>query len=129
MATCNCSWCDTRAYRDFRQDHGSDGFEETKYRKTGGKKKPRHVRVGCPGNDGKAHVYVWTSENEETGTYRSPWSDRIIKSFYAKHGYHRMEAKTCVGCGKVAKKRYTEEFQKRVAKYGWYQASYADLDG
>lgn len=128
MARCNCSWCDSRAHKDFRHDKG-DGWEDTPRRKASGKKKARSKRAGCPGNEGKAHVYVWTSEGEYTGMVRNPYTGKVYESFYKKNGYFQYERKTCVGCGKVAKTRNTEQFQKLIAKVGWYRAMYGDRSG
>lgn len=67
--------------RDFRDDHGSDGWDETPYRKTG-KDKKKFVRKGCPENNNGPHVYIWVD-------YDSEWLC----------GY---EIKICCGCLKRA---------------------------
>ena len=128
MAKCKCDWClGGVGRRDFKADKG-DGYEETRHRKTG-KKKARSKRVGCPGNDGKAHVYVWTSEGEYTGWVRNPYSGKVSKSFYLENGFFQREYKKCAGCGKTAGSRYTEQFQKLINKVGWYRAMYGDRSG
>lgn len=43
--------------RDHRHDKG-DGYEETPHKKISKKESPRK-KPGCPGNNGKNHVYVW----------------------------------------------------------------------
>lgn len=68
-----------------------------KSKKKGNKKYP-----GCEGNDGKAHVYVWTSETMPT--------DYL---FYRYFGFHRTEWKICVGCGKRNGTRKTEQYEAR----------------
>lgn len=66
MRKCDCDWCEGAGKRkDFRQDHGSDGWTETPYKKSAKKKKSKK-RLGCPGNDGGAHVYVWVDETYST---------------------------------------------------------------
>lgn len=57
-----------------------------------GKKKRRERVPGCPGNDGKSHVYVWITYKE----YYSPWEEPS----YAK-GW---TVKVCAGCGKRPRK-------------------------
>jgi hypothetical protein len=44
-------------HRDHRHDKG-DGYEETPHKRTD-KKVTQTKKPGCPGNKGKAHVYVW----------------------------------------------------------------------
>lgn len=89
---CKCSDCDDhRKQKDFRHDHGSDGFDETPYRKKSSS--PVKKRTGCPGNDGGAHVYVW----EKDFVWESYWN-----SFTGTQGprpYH-YEYKICCGCDK-----------------------------
>lgn len=85
----------------------SDFDEEPRYRKPGkgygygrNRKRPRTQR-GCPANDNKSHVWVWTTEREPT--------DLFFKHF----GFHKKESKVCCGCGKVDKTRETETYLRR----------------
>jgi hypothetical protein len=99
--------------------------------------KARSVRLrGCPGNEGKAHVYVWTSE----GQYYEIAEDIFYKHF----GFHKKESKVCAGCGRKDGYRLTEAYEKRkereyrkrfggpenvlrgepVKRYGWRRHSF-----
>lgn len=123
---CKHCWDDTESvhHKDFIQGavDPEDFYDEVNYHQ---KKKDRKARPrrGCYANDFGAHVYVWTTELEPVGWAYSLNGSRVM-SFYSVHGFHRMEAKVCVGCQKVIKRRYTEEFNKLAAKEGWYHASY-----
>lgn len=85
----------------------SDFDDEVRYRRPnsgrryGRSPKRRRDTRGCPANEGKGHVYVWTSEREVT--------DIFFKHF----GFHKKESKVCAGCGVVSKTRETEEYMKR----------------
>lgn len=111
-----------RVYRRQGAVDAEDFDREVNYRPK--KKKKAQRPRGCPSNDYKEHVYIWTTELEPTGWYKVSWSEDRLATFYERHGFHRQEASVCVGCGRIAKRRYTEEFRKLVSKKGWYQASY-----
>ena len=108
-----CSSCkmDPAWERVFRQRQGavdiSDFDEEVKYRKPGRgygysrNRKRRKTKNGCPANEGKSHVWVWTSEHEVT--------DIFFKHF----GFHKKESKVCCGCYKIDKTRESEEYMRR----------------
>lgn len=99
-------------YKDFR--HGKveieDFDDEIPYRHTKRrtvKKKNREAwkiqrRPGCPENDYKPHVYVWTQENE---------SEQAI--FFRFFGFHRSQTEVCCGCGKEGKSKYSDRYQRR----------------
>lgn len=119
-----CRMAPAEVERQYRRQGAVDenDFEEVNYHP---KKKDKPPRVrGCPGNDHKEHVYIWTTELEPTGWYTVSWSEDIKPTFHERHGFYRQEARVCVGCGRVSKRRYTEEFSKLVSKKGWYQANY-----
>lgn len=89
-----------------------DFDEEIRYRKPGrgngygrNRKRVRENR-GCPANDFKGHVWVWTSEREVT--------DIFFKHF----GFHKRESRICCGCGKVSKTRESEEYMRRK-EHAW----------
>lgn len=110
---CGCDYCMSRGLRrDFRHS-AEGGYEETPHHKAG-KSKKKKVPRGCPGNDNKGHVYVWTVDPGDL--------DERTKLFYMSGGVYRREWEICVGCARVKRSRYTEEFQKLVTKYGWYGA-------
>jgi len=104
MANCDCSWCDTRKYKEFVQGGAGDGYEDTKHKKSAKNKKRKKV-PGCPGNDGKKHLYVWTTEGDHWLT------DRL---FYQIFGYHKYEFSVCCGCGKRRGSRRTERYMKKA---------------
>jgi hypothetical protein len=60
----------------------------------------KRTRPGCPANDNKAHVYVWTTEGME----RDFFSDY--------YGFHKTERRLCCGCGKRNGSRLSEEYMK-----------------
>lgn len=82
-------------------------------------KKPKDR--GCVGNDMGAHVYVWTVEENKDSFYSWMMPN---EEYFKQTGFYRYEYLRCAGCGRLKKQRYTEEFAKRVAKFGWYRASY-----
>ena len=63
---CGCSWCDTRDYKEFRQNHGG-GPEEMPYRKKGKGKKFCKVNKG-------PHVADRFTEWATYSTYRYRYS-------------------------------------------------------
>lgn len=118
-------------YKNYRRGgvDPEDFEKEVNYRPKKKTPKPKKKHFGCPKNDGKAHVYVWTTEFEETGMYSPWWMTERVPSFYKEHGFHQYERLICVGCGQQKKMRYTEEFNKWRTKrrkkntnltfYGW----------
>lgn len=70
--------------RDFRHTHDG-GHEEAPHRKKKGKKRPPK-KSGCPGNDGRAHIYVWTTETAYDDWWTRHW------------GLGRYEYYVCCGC-------------------------------
>jgi hypothetical protein len=77
-----------------------DEDELVDYRRKGGKKK-RKPRRGCPGNEGKGHVYVWVTET----VYGSKWNPNYghwTNDFTKKYTY---DTRRCCGCLKVDKSR------------------------
>lgn len=114
--------------RDHRHDK-SDGYEETPHKKNHKKETPRK-KPGCPGNDGKNHVYVWIGARympthhgiyldqvKEKWCYRNnPHYDRMF------HGYmpfdsqeehaawlEAREIQICAGCLKKSGKKRTKD--------------------
>ena len=76
-----------------------DEDELVDYPRKSKKAKPKKKK-GCPGNDYKAHVYVWV----ETKHYRevlNGWGWTLDKT-----RYYIVNRKTCCGCGKVTKSKY-----------------------
>ena len=99
-----------------------DFDEEPRYRKPGTgtrwaykKKKARGAKRGCPENNGKGHVWVWTSEREVTDI------------FYKHFGFHKKESKICCGCGYRAKSRETEEYMRRKER-AWRKLTGGEFD-
>lgn len=95
-----------------------DDFVGTTRHKKKAPTKARTRRRGCPENDGGPHVYVWTSESY------SSWCTFYEENFFKENGYFRREYLLCCGCKRYKKSRYTEEMQKRIAKFGWYNVNY-----
>lgn len=58
--------------------------------------KPR--KRGCPANNNKAHVYVWTTENN------------IEDLFFRFYGFHKWEKEFCCGCDNRRGRRLTERY-------------------
>ena len=104
-------------YKDFRRGkvEVSDFDDEFRYVKAGGKtqfewsnkatrrarQKPK-PRAGCPENNMKAHLYVWTTELE---------SEKTI--FFRYYGFHKYQREVCCGCGKRRKTEFSERYIKR----------------
>lgn len=102
-------------YKDFRRGKVEieDFDDEMPYRKAPhGKafewsnKATRRARInkrpGCPENDMKAHLYVWTTELESEKTL-----------FFRYFGFHKYQREVCCGCGKHRKTENTERYIKR----------------
>ena len=78
-----------------------DFYKEVNYTlKKKSKKERVKTRPGCPGNEYKSHVYVWTTENE----YRD--------FFYDYFGFPKYQHKTCVGCGKTNGSKHSDQYMK-----------------
>lgn len=111
---CKHCWDDTESvhHKDFiRGWEEPDGFEkEVNYRPKPKKRKATRTRPGCPGNDNKTHVYVFTTEYN------------IKDLFYRYFGFHKYEKRFCAGCGKNGHKvRKTERYVKKFkdsSRYG-----------
>lgn len=99
----------------------SDFDDEIKYRKPGkgyaygrNRKRTKSDR-GCPANEGKAHVWVWTSEREPT--------DIFFKHF----GFHKKVSKVCAGCYAVSKTRESDEYMRRKER-AWRKLTGGEFD-
>lgn len=62
--------------------------------------KAKKSRPGCPGNDYKAHVYVWTSETQDAS---------IFSDYF---GFHKYQSNVCAGCGKKNGFKISDEYMK-----------------
>lgn len=106
---CSCCKMDPRDVKIMRMRQGAVGVEdfykEVNYTpKKKVKAKPaKQTRPGCSGNEGKRHIYVWTTEfNLE---------DLFFKFF----GFHKYEKKFCAGC---SKRQYgTRKTERYVRKF------------
>lgn len=114
---CWDEWENGPHHKDFiRGGVEESDFEDVTPHKKKAAKKPRK-RDRCPETENGRHVYVWTTEFEPTGVYRSMWNDRLIQSFYAEHGFFDYERRVCCGCGKKAGMRRTAEYNEFIAKW------------
>lgn len=104
------------AIRNLRQGGYDVADFADEFRHVPKKKSPsKKTRSGCPGNEYRAHVYIWTSETEEG------------KDFFFKHfGFHRYERKVCIGCRKVAGSRNSAKYEE-VKRRKW-RKMYGDLE-
>lgn len=94
-------------YKDCRRGAGPDAFwdetELVEYPKAKrGKDKVRKRYPGCPGNNNKSHVFVWTTQYEDTRNL-----------FYRYFGFHKHERKVCAGCAHRDARRTTERYDKK----------------
>lgn len=94
-------------YKIFRQGGVpvEDFEEEIRYRHAPNKKKkaksPRaQANRGCQMNDGKEHIYVWTTERN------------IEDLFFRFYKFHKWESEYCCGCGMRRGSRLTERYLK-----------------
>lgn len=86
-----------RGYEEPEDFEKEVNYKPKKKDKAGPKKKP-----GCPGNEGKSHVYVYTTEYN------------IEDLFFLYFGFHKTEKRICAGCGKSGyKTRVTERYRKK----------------
>lgn len=99
--------------RNFRQDQ--TGAPEVPRHRKAGKKKKKYLRKGCPGNDGRSHVFVTWTELVE-------WKKPILRSSgstYEVLGWERRRfhqtLTVCAGCDKVKSTHYdlNEYFNSR----------------
>jgi len=104
---CKHCWDDTETdhHKDFiRGGVPIDDFEkEVNYQKNIKKKNKKtreKSRPGCPGNEYKAHVYVWTTEYE---------SNDFFSDYY---GFPRTQHRICAGCGKSNGSKPSDEYMK-----------------
>ena len=101
-------YSDTRAelaeYKDARHGAVEDAFwdedELVDYRPSSKRKRPK--KKGCPGNDYKAHVYVWVDEK----VYRTKFNPMVGFVQDRSRPPYTVRRKTCCGCMKVAKSHY-----------------------
>lgn len=115
-------------HKDHRHDHG-DGYEDTRGHPKRRKKARKSKVPGCPGNDGKGHVYVWISARyipTPGGIYfdrvKDKWCYRNHKDYNRMfHGYmpfdsqedhaawlEAREIQICAGCLKASGKKRTK---------------------
>lgn len=96
--------------RDHRHDKG-DGYEESRHKSKHGKSKKKYVRKGCPGNDGKQHVYIWVSERFRPQANGNQYDRGDRKNFWPAYPWmtwerelaylESREAQVCCGCYRV----------------------------
>lgn len=79
------------------------------------KRKRSKTRPGCIGNDYGPHIYVWTTEFENT---------RDV--FYSYYGYFKYESRICCGCRKKNGRQKTEKYEKK--KHREWVKRYGDLE-
>lgn len=104
----NQPYSDTRGelsqFKDYRRGALEDAFwdedEPVDYRPSSRRRKPKKKK-GCPGNDYKAHVYVWV----ETLHYRSRLTAYGFVEDKSRPPY-KVREKTCCGCSKVTRRKY-----------------------
>jgi len=79
------------------------------------KKVKRKNYPGCPANNRKGHVWVWTEEFERENTL-----------CYRYFGFHEYERKVCCGCGHRDASRRSEAYRARKEKmWAKYRRSYS----
>jgi len=120
--------------RDNRHDKG-DGYKETKHKSKHGKSRPKK-KPGCPGNDGKSHIYVWIEARyipNETGRhidqvgekwqyrrenegrhYWWPWRTREEHIAWLE----KREVQICAGCYKKSGKRRLKGYE--TTEHSWW---------
>jgi len=90
---------DKAHFHDLRRGAMDDAFwdedELVDHRASKGKRKAPRKPRGCPGNDNKAHVYVWQMREV---VWRG-WSGKVYS--------YKVNEKICCGCNKVANRKYT----------------------
>lgn len=106
---CKHCWGDTESehHKDWIRggvdaDHGEAEVNYKPKKKKPGASKKKYP--GCPGNEGKAHVYVWTTEKNEEDL------------FFRYYGFYRSEYKICAGCGHKDASRLSEKYLARKEK-------------
>jgi hypothetical protein len=127
-------------HRDHRHDKG-DGYTETPHKKVHKKETPRK-KPGCPGNDGKNHVYVWigaryipTPSGRYVDKVQPKWCYRDNPNYNRMfHGYmpfdsrdqhiawlEAREIQICAGCLKASgKKRMKDDQSNDTSWWYWY---------
>lgn len=124
--------------RDHRHDKG-DGYEETPHKKVSKKETPRK-KPGCPGNNGKNHVYVWIGARYlpcPSGQYidqvHGPASYRSHPNYIAAFRnwspfnsreehiafLEKREIQICAGCLKTTGKKRMKDDQSNDTSW-WY---------
>lgn len=90
-------------YKDNRRGGAEDAFwDETElvdHKRSATKKK--RARRGCPENDYKAHIYIWTTETR----YYGKW-DTIRGYVQDKSRPYTVDINICCGCEHVTNRRY-----------------------
>lgn len=126
--------------RDHRHDK-SDGYEETPHKSKHGKGKNRpKKKPGCPGNDGKNHVYIWigaryipTPNGHYIDKVQPKWCYRNNPNYNRMfHGYmpfdsqeqhtawlEAREIQICAGCLKKSGKKRMKDDQSNDTSW-WY---------
>lgn len=121
MGKCDCDWCNPGPYRDFKdgavdEEYGEVEVNYTPRRKN---KKVHKKKPGCPANEGKSHIYIYTTEFN------------MEDVFFKYYGFHKWEHSVCCGCGKKARKsrkteRYEKKFGNKMRQHRWTDAEYED---
>jgi len=92
-------------YKDGRRGALDDEFwnedELVDYRRLAKHKKRKPKAKGCPGNDGKAHVYVWVTETR----YGTKWNSTYGWFVTDRTRVYTYDKKVCCGCMKVDRSR------------------------
>lgn len=122
-------------YKEIKQGgvDPEDFYMEVNYspKRKSKKKREKKKYPGCPGNEGKAHIYVWTTERE------------FQDLFYRYFGFSKYQSNICVGCGKRNGVKNSDKYEARkqrewdkrytvtvkrgepVPRYGWrYRPSF-----
>lgn len=87
---------------EFNYQTRTKGKSGRRWRTSGNAK--TKTRPGCPENEFKAHIYVWTTEYED---------DNFFSDYY---GFHKNQTQICCGCGKGNKVKRSDEYEKIKAR-------------
>lgn len=104
-------------YKDGRRGGLSDAFwDEDELvdfpRPSRRKKRVRKTRPGCPGNNNKRHIYVYTTEFN---------SDRDL--FFRYFGFYKWEKRVCCGCTVRGGSRLSERYTKKFKTYSRWSSA------
>lgn len=97
---CNCKRCNEE-WAARNSYHPEDDLPAP--HKKAGKKASVKKHPGCPGNEGKAHIYVWVKSLTQRYHYwhdADGWHSKPMKGEYLTSHRH-----VCLGCGKLNPKR------------------------